>query len=551
LPKIDVSYSDLCSLIGRNIPLEELKQCVNFAKAEVDAVEGDLLKVEVKDTNRPDLWSAEGIARELKGRLTNERGLPKHKIEKSDVVVEVDKKVSKVRPLAVCAVAKNLKIDENVLSQLIQLQEKVAETFGGGRKEVAIGVYNLSIIRSPIKYTTAPLDKKFVPLDFDEEMSIKEILEKHPKGKEFSHLVEGFKEIPIFIDSGGEVLSIPPIINSNYTGKVTENTREVFIECSGFDFKFLMPALNVLAAALIDRGAKVESVKVVYPEKTIYTPDLTPKKIVVDVDFVNKISGLKLPAKEMIRLLEQARYEAKLKGRRIEVLYPAYRQDIMHPRDVAEDVIISYCYNCVEPLEIKHKTKGKINEMEVFSENAIEKMVGLGFQEILSYTLTNKEHLFKRMNVKEGGVVEIENPVSLNWNVFRSWLLPSLMEFFSNNQHVEYPQKIFEIGDVVLIDEKQETKTKDVRKIATAVSDSKVGYEDIATVLDAFLSSLKVKYKLRKKKHGSFIEGRVAEILVKNKPIGFIGELHPMVLKNWKLEMPVAAFEINLEMLHN
>jgi phenylalanyl-tRNA synthetase beta chain len=538
-------------LIGRNIPLEELKQCLNFAKAEVDAVEGDLLKVEVKDTNRPDLWSAEGIARELKGRLTNERGLPKYKIEKSDVVVEVDKKVSKVRPLTVCAVAKNLKIDENVLSQLIQLQEKVAETFGGGRKEVAIGVYDLSIIKSPIKYTTAPLDKKFVPLDFDEEMSIKEILEKHPKGKEFSHLIKGFKEIPIFIDSGGEVLSIPPIINSNYTGKVTEDTREVFIECSGFDFKFLMPALNVLAAALIDRGAKVESVKVVYPDKTIYTPDLTPKKIVVDVDFVNKVSGLKLAAKEMIRLLEQARYEAKLKGRRIEVLYPAYRQDIMHQVDVAEDVIISYCYSCIEPLKIKHKTKGKINEMEVFSENAIEKMVGLGFQEILSYTLTNKEHLFKKMNVKEEKVVEIENPVSLNWNVFRNWLLPSLMEFYSNNQHVEYPQKIFEVGDVVLIDEKQETRTKDVRKLAAAIADSKVCYENIAAVLDVFLSSLKVKYKLRKMKHRSFIEGRAAEILVKNKPIGFIGELHPMVLKNWKLEMPVAAFEIDLEMLHD
>jgi len=547
MPTIEVSHSDLCSLIGKKISIDELKQHILFAKAEVDDVKGDLIKIDSKDTNRPDLWSAEGIARELKGRLTKDRGMPKYKIEKSNLVVNVDKKVSKVRPLTVCAIAKNLKMNKVILSQLIQLQEKVAGTFGSGRKEVAIGVYDFSRIKPPIQYTTVGLDKKFVPLDFEEEMAIKEILEKHPKGMEFKHLVDGLKEIPIFVDSAGEVLSIPPIINSNFTGKVTEETKEVFIECSGFDFKFLVPALNVLVAALIDRGAKVESVKVVYPDKVIYTPDMTPKKASVDVDFVNEISGLKLSSKDVVGLLEQARYEVtKVKGKNIEVLYPAYRQDIMHPRDVVEDAIISFGYNKIEPELIRFKTKGEINKQEVLAERVIEKMIGLGFQEILSYTLTNKDNLFKRMDLKEEKVVEIENPVSLNWNVFRSWLLPSLMEFYSNNQHVEYPQKIFEIGDVVLIDEKQETKARDVRKMAATIADSKVDYYDILAVLDEFMNSQRKKYKLRKVKHSSFIEGRVAEIFVENKVVGIIGEMHPQVLENWKLEMPIAAFEIEL-----
>jgi len=548
MPKIDVSYSDLCSLIGKKISTADLRRHVFFAKAELEGVEGDTLKLDVKDTNRPDLWSAEGIARELRGRLVGERGLPKYEIKKSGLVVNVDEKVAKVRPLTVCAVAKNLDIDEIVLSQLIQLQEKVAGTLGRGRKEVAIGVYDLSRIKSPIKYTTAKLNKKFVPLDFKEEMTIKEVLEKHPKGKEFGHLVEGMKEIPIFIDSAGEVLSIPPIINSNFTGKVSEKTKEIFIECSGFDFKFLMPALNVLVAALIDRGAKVESVKVVYPRKVIFTPDLTPKKISVDVNFVNEISGLGLSTKEVAKLLEQARYEiVGMRGKKIELLYPAYRQDIMHQRDVVEDVIISFGYSRIRPEPIKYKTKGEISKMEVLADKVIEKMVGLGFQEILSYSLTNKEFLFNRMNMNEEKVVEIENPASLNWNVFRNWLLPSLMDFYSNNQHVEYPQRIFEVGDVILIDEKRETRTSDVRKLAAAISDSRVSYDDIASVLDAFMSSLGVKYKLRRSRHPSFIEGRVAEILFKSKSIGLIGELHPLVLKNWKIEMPVVTFEIDLE----
>jgi phenylalanyl-tRNA synthetase beta chain len=274
---------------------------------------------------------------------------------------------------------------------------------------------------------------------------------------------------------------------------------------------------------------------------------MKPKQAFVDLDFVNKISGLNLTAKQVCNLLEQARYQTAIKGKKINVLYPAYRQDIMHQRDIVEDVMISFGYNKFQPEQIKYQTIGKIDKKEINSEKVAEKMIELGFQEILSYTLTSKEQLFKKMNLKEVMVVEIENPISLNWNVFRSWLLPSLMEFLSNNQHVTYPQKIFEIGDVVLIDERQETATKDKRRLAAAISDSRVGYEDIAPILDAFLASAKIKYKLKKGKHACFIEGRVADVIVNDKKIGFIGEIHPTILKNWHLEMPVAAFEIDLE----
>ncbi|MFH0711316.1 MAG: phenylalanine--tRNA ligase subunit beta, partial [Candidatus Aenigmatarchaeota archaeon] len=343
MPKLEISYSDLCSLIGKKIPIEKLKEDILFSKGEIDSVEGDLLKVDLKDSNRPDLWSAEGVAREIQGRVTSKVGLPDYEIAKGDLVVKVDKKVSSVRPLTVCAVVKGLKIDQNVLSQMIQLQEKVATTFGRNRKEVAIGVYDYHKIKPPIRYTTVePEGIRFVPLEFKERMTPKEILEKHPKGKEFGHLLEGCKEYPIFIDAADEVLSLPPVINSDYTGKVEESTRDVFIECSGFNFKFLVPALNVLIAALADRGGKIESVRVEYPDRSIYTPDFTPKKASVDVNFIKKVSGLNLNQKEIVKLLLQARYNPTVNGKRIEVLYPAYRQDIMHPRDVVEDVMISY-----------------------------------------------------------------------------------------------------------------------------------------------------------------------------------------------------------------
>jgi phenylalanyl-tRNA synthetase beta chain len=557
MPTIDVSFKDLCKLVGKKISIEDLKnEYILYAKGEVEGVDGDLVKIDIKDSNRPDLWSAEGIAREIQGRITSKSSLPNYSIDKSKVEVNITNKTKGVRPYTVCAVAKGLKVDENVLSQLIQLQEKVCNTFGRNRKEVAIGVYDLEKIKPPITYTTVKPDSiKFVPLESDREMTPEEILKEHPKGKEFAHLLEGCKEYPIFIDSDKNVLSMPPIINSDYTGKVTKNTRDLFIECSGFDFKFLIPALNVIVAALADRGAKIKSVKVTYPEKaynnkkSFLTPDMSQKKFSVDIKEVNRISGLDLSVKDVKTLLKQARYDVKINGKRIDLLYPAYRQDIMNQRDVIEDIIISYGYNNIEPVAPKLKTSGSISPKEELEKIVSEILVGLGMQEILSYTLTSKENLFEKMNVPPESVAELENPMSSNWSVLRNWILPGLLEFLSGNQHIEYPQRVFEIGDVVLIDNSKETKTRDVQKVSCAIADSIIRYSDISSILDSFMNRMGVEYEIKETEHPSFINGRVGKILVNGKSIGVIGEIQPFVLENWKLEMPVAAFEINMNAL--
>ncbi|RLC70036.1 MAG: phenylalanine--tRNA ligase subunit beta [Chloroflexi bacterium] len=550
MPTIEVSKTDLCKLIGRPLTPKELEDAVLYAKCEIDSVGGDILKIDSKDTNRPDLWSAEGIAREIAGRMGNP-GLPVYRTKKSDIKVIVDPKLKNIRPFTVCAAVKNLNITEDVLSQMIQLQEKVSLTFGRNRREVAIGVYDLHKITPPIRFTTTtPEGIRFVPLEFTREMTPREILQIHPKGREFAHLLDGAKEYPVFIDNADEVLSMPPIINSEYTGKVTEHTRDVFIECSGFNLKFLLPALNVIVSALADRGGEIETVDVLLPGgKRLVTPDLKPKKTKISLDFINKVSGLSLSPEQAKRLLEQARYEVKTRGRKFDLQYPAYRQDIMHMRDIAEDVIISYGYNRITPEPLKIATRGEADKIEVFSEKCAELMIGFGYQEILSHILTNKNHLFKRMLLPEENTAEIENYVSENWNVFRNWLIPSLMEFLSRNRNQEYPQKVFEIGDCVLIDVKRETRTRDVRKLALALADTRVGYEDVSGVLESFLSSLGAAFFLKPESHPSFIPGRCAGIVIRGKKIGIIGEIHPQVLENWNIDKPVAGFELDMDQI--
>lgn len=543
MPTIDVSYKDLCNLIGTKIPMKKLEdEDILYVKGEIEEINGDELKIDIKDTNRPDLLSTEGIAREIKFR--HGKQAKAYTPKKSNIVVHVDKSLYNIRPCTVCAVVKGLNITDEILKQMIQLQEKISITFGRNRREIAIGVYDLNKIKPPIYFTsTKPNENAFIPLEFNKKLTPKQILEQHPKGKEYGHLLEGKSSYPIFLDSQKTILSIPPIINSDHTGKITVRTRDLFIECSGFNIELLKTALNVVTTALADRGGKLESVDIVYWNKRITTPDLTPKKFTVKADYINKISGLDLKEAEIIKLLEKSGY--KVLDKKINVSYPAYRQDIMHQVDIVEDIIITRNYNKIEPVDPRLPTRGKLSELESFSKKVAELMTGTGLQEVMSYILTNKENIFTKMNVKESQIVEIENPISKNWSVFRKNITPSLMEFLSQNTHREFPQKIFEIGDTIEINLKNETRTEDVRRLAVVLSDINFGYQNATEILDFLMSSLGINYKLVKSTHESMIHGRMADIHTRGK-IGIVGEIHPKVLNNWKLELPVVVFEVDL-----
>ena len=547
MPTVEFSLRDLRELLGRELSIDELEEAVLYVKGELEGFDGDEVKLDIKDTNRPDLWSVEGIARELRGHLGLEKGLPEIEAEPSGVSLVIDAKVEEVRPRAIGAVVRGVSLDDSSIRQLIQLQEKIHLTYGRNRRSVAIGVYDYDRLTPPIRYTTvAPDGISFVPLDMEEELTPGEILEKHPKGREYGHLIKDHPEYPLMIDSAGNVLSIPPIINSSYTGKVTPETKNLFIELTGFEVGRLSPALNVLVAALHDRGGSIKTVRVEYPDRVITTPDLAPGEFTLSVDYALRTLGLELSQGEMAELLGRARYSARVKGSNISLLYPPYRDDILHMRDVVEDIAIAYGLNNMSPEVPRIPTIGGVLPLEEFSDVIREVMIGLGYQEVLTFSLTSKEKLFDKMRLKEHEACEIANPVSINWSALRTWLLPSLMEFLASNRHADYPQRVFEVGDVVVPDDEAETRARNVRRLACVLIHRRAGYEEASSVLDALLSTLGVDFRLKAGEHPSFIPGRTARVLLGEKEIGFIGEIHPGVLNNWGLRMPAAAFELEV-----
>lgn len=555
MPKFDVSKTDLERLVGKTFSVEEWEDLFLYAKCELDDVweeNGQIyFKADSKDTNRPDLWSAEGIARQIRWALGFQKGLPRYEIEKSDVTVYVDEKLKDIRPYGVYAIVEGLSLDEEALKQMINLQEKVALTFGRRRREVAIGIFDFDRVKPPIYYRAAEKTEKFIPLGFDEELTLEEILEKHEKGKEYGHLIKDKPYYPLLVDSQGNILSMPPIINSELTGRVTTETKNVFVDVTGWDLKKIMLALNVVVTALAERGGKINSVKVVYKDFEIETPDLTPKTFEVELDYIKRLAGIELSDVEIKDLLERMFYEVELVDGKAKLKYPAFRDDIMHARDVLEDVLIAYGYNEIEPEEPKLAVQGRGDKFVGFEDAVRELMIGFGLQEVMTFNLTNKEAQFAKMNITEEDIVEIENPISLKWSALRKWLIPSLLEFLSQNTHEEYPQKIFEVGKATMIDESRETKTISESKLAVAIAHPRVTFTEVKEILESVIYHLGFKYELKETEHGSFIPGRVGKIIVNGQEIGIIGEIHPQVLENWGIEMPVAAFEIFLGPLYS
>jgi phenylalanyl-tRNA synthetase beta chain len=543
MPTITFSLDDLSRLVGQKLTIKQVENLVEYGKGELKGYDERIKEVNVNfdDTNLPYLWSAEGVARLIRGILGKK--IKQLNAKDSSCQVIVDKNIKTIRPYIGAFVAKGHKIDDYLIKQMIQLQEKFCETYGRKREKVAIGVYSYSKIKFPVHYkATDPESVEFVPLEYKRKMTQQEILEAHPKGKEYAWILKDFKKYPILADDRGSVLSFPPIINSNESGKIEAGDQELFIEVTGTDLDAVHLAVNTFAYAFSDRGFDIYKVAVRYPDKAVKTPFSFGSRIKISREQIKGLLGIDLTDKQVKDLAEKAGY--RFNNYMIEI--PDYRRDIMHPVDVIEDIGIVYGYDKIKELPLVSYTIGETSSMVRFRDRVREMIVGLGFQEIMSPILNNKETLFKKMNIEESNAVEIEEYMSETYSVVRNWLLPVMIEVLSKNAHIEYPQKVFEQG---LVTVNMKGKITDYEKVAAVIADKDADFTKIKQVLDFVMKGLGAEYQIQETEHKSFIPGRVGRVSINGKDVAYIGEISPEVLSNWGIEVPVAGFELNLSEL--
>ena len=568
--EIGLSRCPKCgSLVENPLGQDEAKSC-NFCGYESEtafqpagkqqAMRLDLL------ADRPDLFDVGGLARALRGTLGIESGLPNYAVKPSGLTVTVDKSLgdkSSYRPYIACAVMTLPPVDEMSLIAIMKLQENLHWGVGRDRKLSSIGVYDMATISGDIAYRTIDPDKEpFVPLGMpDTNMTGRQILESHPKGVAYAELLASHKRYPVLVDAKRQVLSMPPIINSDET-KLKKGTTRVFIDVTGISQAAVTKSLDTLVCSLAEIGSEIETVTIVDADGSKRTtPDLTPRSKDIDLAEAKRWLGLPLDEESLAGALRKMRFDvvqadivqatndknSKLPAPR-SVLYPAYRTDIRHMVDLFEDVAIGFGYGNIEPRLVRSMTVGAPRPEEVLSDRVRQILVGLGYSEIMSLPLTTEEHQFERLRLPTPDrYAEVTNPKLKAYNVVRGHLLGGIFEALRENRRRPMPQRMFEIDNVVALDDSAETGAAEYRKVALAEIGRESGFATARSVVDAMLRELGWQAEYKAVEHPTFVPGRAAEVSMGGKPIGVVGEVHPEVLSNFGLTYPVALAELTLQ----
>ncbi|WP_220607642.1 phenylalanine--tRNA ligase subunit beta [Methanobrevibacter oralis] len=547
MPVITFKYQDLKDL-GINIKKDELIDTLPMMSSDIEDFDDEEIKVEFFP-NRPDNLSVEGVARSFKGFIGQEIGLPNYEVTPSGEFVVVDEQVAKIRPYIAFAKIEGVDFKGDKLKYIMDFQENLHWVIGRDRKKVAIGIHNADVVNAPYKYiATAKDENEFIPLEKSSTMTPYEILTKHEKGVDYAHLIEDFDKYPLILDKDNQILSMPPIINGELT-KLKEDTANIIVDVTGTDEKAVNQTLNIICSSFAEVGGKIKSMEVRYVDKSIVSPDLSPQIKNVHVDVTNKlIGGTDLNAEEIHKLLLKTRFDAEIiNENELKVFIPSYRIDILHEVDIVENIAVQYRINNVVAKLPNVNTVAHENDW-IKSENTIrEVMIGLGFQEIMSLMLTNEKAHYTNMLQKKEDHVQVSRPITIDRTMIRTSLINSLMEFLEDNKHEDLPQKIFEIGDVLYLDESKENKVRTSKKLAGLICHSTANFTEIKSVVTSTVSNLGYSMEISDSENPSFISGRASDLKgdSKNSSIrGFFGEISPEVISNFNLEYPVIAFEI-------
>jgi phenylalanyl-tRNA synthetase beta chain len=434
---------------------------------------------------------------------------------------------------------------------MVEIQEKMHNSIGRKRKKIAIGIYPLEKISLPIRFTAKnPQDIKFIPLESKSEMNANQILRDHPTGREYAHILENLDKFPIFIDANNEILSMPPIINSEKTGRITESTKEFFIECSGSNIVYLKKCLNIILSAIYEMGGKIYEMQIKDETSGNFnSPQMKPQELEFNIEDVEKTLGIRLSEKDVRWHLARMGIDYKKENNKSIALIPCYRTDILHWIDLVEEIAISYGYENFEPEIPKISTIASENPMDIKKRIIGNILSGIGLLEVSSYHITSKKSI-KKMHYDFKDFIELLDSKTEK-DALRIDLLTNLLQIFSENSNAAYPQKIFEMGRVFEKSNEpgSETKIKETEKLSIALTDEKINFTELKQILDYLFKMINLEYKIENTENSNYIVGRCGKIIVNNKEIGLIGEIAPRVLKNWKIKMPVSALEMSLEFL--
>ena len=547
MPTVTFSKKRVITAIG-DLSDSDLADRISMLGTDLERISEDEIIVEIFP-NRTDMLSEEGFIHALKNFIGRGDGYEDIEARESDYELDVDPKMTDVRPYTVAAVATNVTLDDESLRALIQLQEKLHVSYCRKRAKGAIGIYPMEHITWPITFTARrPESIEFTPLD-GEKMNAREMLEAHPAGKAYGGLLKGRPLYPLFVDANDNVLSVPPIINSEETGRVTTKTTEIFIEVSGSHLPTLEKTLAIITFSLQKLGATIHSVTVHYPDHDLITPRTEPQRLPADPKYLSKLLGFEPKGEELEKLLATMGlgYDAE----NAQAIIPTYRTDMLHPIDIVEDIAIAYGYENFEADLPDISTTAHEDGFESFKRKIAYLLAGFGYQETHTYHLIPKAH-----QTSIGlAPIELSNPMNREYDTLRMTVLVSLIDVLSKNRNAPMPRSIYEIGRVFHPGE-SETGIIEHDELAVLIEDDTASFSTAQQVVDAILSRYGLEYSFADTIedtnwwHTLLLEGRRAHVLSNGHVIGEIGDVNPDVLHENEIHHSVIAVRLNLETVY-
>lgn len=560
MPKIEVSQTALHRLANQKYTVPELVDLLPVLKSEVDGAEGDVLKLEFNDTNRPDLWSTAGAARGL--RVYYQGWNPQYpffstaqkRLDDGGRKVVVDAALKDYRGYCSAFAVKG-KVDAAILDDLIQTQEKLCHNYGRKRRTFAMGIYRSQLVKYPIQCRAADPDTtKYVPLGMTENLSLREILKKHPKGQEYGYIIEKFPTFPIQQSADGRILSMMPVINSADLGAVEVGDTDLFIEINGTDLPAVTMAANIFACDLADLGFEILPVTVEYPFDTPFGRQITfpfafQAPVKAELGYVNKLLGVNLVGEEVLSALKKTGVTGRYDNGVITVTPPPYRNDFLHPVDIVEDVMIGRGLETFDPVAPQDATIGRLTREELFGRKVRDLMIGMGFQEMIYNYLGSKKDFIDKMTISGHDVLQILNPMTENYEFVRNSVAPNLLETESVSGHAVYPHHIFEVGKIVRLDPRDNQGSVTRNSLGFLSAGAEEGFNQTNSRIASLFYYLDVEFTVKESSDPRFIPGRGADVYVKNEKAGSFGEVHPQVLENWGISVPASLADLDLDTL--
>lgn len=565
MPVVDVNPDELRRFTGHDAKSDDdlLDDLFELGLEFEGETEDGLLQLEF-EADRLDRLSVEGIARSLRYQYGDDRGVYVPNTNDPDWTIEVDSSVPDERPYVTGAVVRGVDLDQQGLDSLIQLQEKLHATMGRGRAKGAIGIHDLTMLKgqnreeggtnSIIYRGIAPDGDSFVALDDDAERTPEEVLAEHPTGETYAPLLSEYERYPAIYDDLG-LFSFPPVINGRRTEVDTES-RELFVELTGTDQWTIDRMCNIICYALDARGATIECVTVEYPDRTLDRPNFEIDEKTVTHDRIERALGISFDEREVVDFLERSGLDVETGESGYTVSIPPYRTDVLHPVDIIDDIGRAYGFNELEPEYPAVSTVGGRHERSRHERAVRETLVGLGFEDLLNFHLASEPAIFDRMDLSPdddafgaADPVQIAEPYSRDYEILRTWALPSLLLVLENNTHRRYPQDLAEVGLAAHVDPGENTGVAETRRVAAVLARTDASYEDAKARLSALARAFDVELETPATEHPSLIDGRAASVVLDGERAGIIGEFHPEILVGHGLEVPVVGFEFRADAL--